>query len=138
MQRHTIRRIYAVRGLVDLLLRRVVGHTSTPAFIQRVLRTRYDAIVDVFPARSEDEAMCRDLRVDHNVLGRSKLDVGVLASLFLSIKPSSVRDILLTEFIEEVVTQTIGVDRLYAFFRYCFVSHQTYQLFEKNVKGKLY
>ena len=57
--------------------------------------------------------------------GYAKLDMSLIGGHFQALEPTS-RDILFADYVEEVTAQVVGVEKMLAFFRYCFLGQEYY------------
>ncbi|XP_062504731.1 uncharacterized protein LOC134181477 [Corticium candelabrum] len=122
--------MYALRLYLDLMIHELVGnHQTTPYFVD-LLDTRYTGLHRLFPVSRRDKQICRSRVVNkiptaQHVLGYAKLDMAMMAPHFAAFRPE-VRDILFADYVEEISAQVVGVDKLLAFFRFCFTGQGYY------------
>lgn len=125
--------MFALRLYLDMLVQDLYGFNETTRFFAKLLLLRFSGLENLFPPEEDDPLICEphensprgEIPTCYHVHGFVKLDVQVIGSHFKSLHPE-VMDILLADYIEEITTQIVGVNKLLAFFRYCFQGQNYY------------
>ena len=122
--------MFALRLYLDLIIHDLYGFNQTTDFFIKLLKNRYSGLEYLFPPRETDRHICSAARENQiptcvHVHGYAKLDMAVIGAHFQALEPE-VRDILFLDYVEEITTQVVGVRRMMAFFRYCFVGQEYY------------
>ena len=123
--------MFALRLYLDMMVHHLYGHNETGRFFARLLANRYSGLEHLFPPAPNDENICRGGRTPDkiptcvHIHGDAKLDMIVIGGHFLALAPE-VRDILFLDYVEEITAQVVGVGRMLAFFRYCFLGQEYY------------
>lgn len=123
--------MFALRLYLDMMIHDLYGFNQTTPFFVRLLATRYSGLEHLFPpAGPRDQDICRShvegkIPTCHHVHGYAKLDTSIIAGHFTALPPE-VRDILFQDYVEEITAQVVGVKKMLAFFRYCFLGQEYY------------
>lgn len=108
------------------------GFNQTTQFFAKLVNNRYSGLESLFPASEDDPEICSaaasvpgKIPTCVHVHGYAKLDMTVIGSHFEDLLPE-VRDILFQDYVEEITAQVVGVKKMLAFFRYCFLGQDYY------------
>lgn len=125
--------MFALRLYLDLLVHEVVGQHAleTVRFFARLLNTRYRGLEALF---EDDPDICAAERphgipTAQHVYGDCVTDMKLVAPIFIML-PGEKRDVLLADYIEDLVAPIVGATRIYSFFRYCFAEGYEYYVTE--------
>ena len=126
--------MFALRLYLDMLVHDLYGFNQTTKFFARILKIRFAGLEHLFPPSKNDESMCASSRAGKiptcaHVHGYVKLDMLIVSGHFQALLPE-VMDILFLDYVEEMTAQVVGVNRMLAFFRYCFTAGQQYYVTE--------
>ena len=111
------------------------GFNETTQFFTKLVANRYSGLEHLFPPSPDDPVICGSAVIKGkiptcvHVHGYAKLDMLVIAGHFEALPPE-VMDILFLDYIEEITVQVVGVKKMLAFFRYCFLAGQQYYITE--------
>jgi hypothetical protein len=115
-------RLYALRMFLELLVERVHGVDMAPRFFQRLLRERWHHFDD--DAAAADLVLCaahEPIPTAEHLYGDTRLDVQMLAPVFLSLHTPEIRDTLLDDYVEQLAyALLLSAPRVHSFFRTCF------------------
>lgn len=115
--------MYTLRLYLDMLIQNLYGFNETTSYFARLLANRFSGLEDLFPPEKEDMSICEGIKgeipLSYHTHGFVKLDVQVIGEHFKALSPE-VMDILFGNYVEEIASQVVGVDKILAFFRYCF------------------
>ena len=121
--------MYTLRLFLDMLVQDLYGFNETTVYFARLLAARFSGLEDLFPPERDDPRLCEGIKgqipLSYHTHGFVKLDVQVIGEHFKALGSIEVMDILFANYVEEISSQIVGVDKLAAFFRYCFQG-QTY------------
>ncbi len=119
--------MFALRMYLDLLIQDVHGYRHTSRYFSRLLATRFTGLEHLFPPSPDDQLLCpHSIPTCQHVYGYAKLDVAIVSEHFKALRPIEAMDVLLMNYVEEISAQVVGVARLLAFFRYCFLGQDYY------------
>ncbi len=113
-----------------MMIHHLYGVKETTSFFVKLVQTRFSALTHLFPPHEDDPLICNaavpnKIPTCVHVHGDTKLDMIVVGNHFAALEPE-VRDILFMDYIEEITAQIVGVKKMLAFFRYCFLSQKYY------------
>ena len=123
-------RIFALRLFLDMMVHDLYGYNDTGHFFAHLLTSRFQGLEHLFPPTPGDEDIC-DSKVTGkiptciHVHGFVQLDMSVVGPHFESLAVE-VRDILFMDYVEEISAEIVGVEKMLAFFRYCFLGQEYY------------
>ena len=121
--------LFTLRLYLDLLIQDLYGFNETTRFFVKLLATRFAGLEHLFPPEKDDMSICTTINgglpLSYHILGYVKLDVQIIGSHFKALKPE-LMDILLQDYVEEISAQVVGVNKILAFYRYCFQGQQYY------------
>lgn len=122
--------MFALRIYLDMMVHHLYGYNETGQFFTRLLSSRYLGLEHLFPPAPDDLNICQGsipnkIPTCIHIHGDAKLDMSVIGSHFLSLAPE-VMDILFQDYVEEITAQVVGVKRMLAFFRFCFLGQEYY------------
>ena len=119
--------LFALRLYLDMLIQDLYGFNETTHFFAKLLATRFNGLEHHFPPKEDDPLICgvNEIPLCYHVHGYVTLDVKVIGSHFKALVPE-VMDILFQDYIEEISTQVVGVQKMLAFFQYCFRGQKYY------------
>ena len=125
--------MFALRMYLDMLVHDLYGYNETSQFFARLLKTRFSGLEHLFPPTKDEAFMCASsvpgkIPTCAHVHGYVKLDMVVVGGHFQTL-PTEVMDLLFLDYVEEITAQVVGVRKMVAFFRYCFMG-QTYYVTE--------
>lgn len=125
--------MFALRMYLDMLVHDLYGYNETSQFFARLLKTRFSGLEHLFPPTKDEAFMCASsvpgkIPTCAHVHGYVKLDMVVVGGHFQTL-PTEVMDVLFLDYVEEITAQVVGVRKMVAFFRYCFMG-QTYYVTE--------
>jgi hypothetical protein len=132
-------RVFALRLFVDVLLYEIVGHNVASRFISEMITSRYDNIFMLKDNNEDQPIWLKYIRSNgHTPMSQAvyqdvDMDVRIIGKLFRKLS-SVARDILLQDYLEEVVQDTIGMENVHSFFHTCFGQQTSvgYYLTDKN------
>lgn len=122
--------MFVLRLYLDMLVHDLYGFNETTQFFARLINNRFSGLEYLFPASENDPEIC-DSSVSGkiptciHVHGYAKLDMSLVGFHFQALEPT-VRDILFNDYVEEITAQVVGVRKILAFFRYCFLGQEYY------------
>ena len=122
--------MFVLRLYLDMMVHELYGFNETSQYFANLLRNRFSGLEYLFPPSEDDRDICTSLVPNKiptcvHVHGYAKLDMGVVATHFEALEPT-VRDILFSDYVEEITAQVVGVSKMLAFFRYCFLGQSYY------------
>lgn len=118
--------MFVLRLYLDMMVHSLYGFNQTTQFFAQLVNNRYSGLEHLFPVSEDDPDICPGkIPTCVHVHGYAKLDMTVIGSHFEDLQPE-VRDILFQDYIEEITTQVVGVKKMLAFFRYCFLGQDYY------------
>ena len=124
--------MFALRLYLDMMIHDLYGYNQTTNLFIRLLSTRFKGLHHLFPPSPNDPNICLGAEVKNNMIptcvhihGYVKLDMAVIGTHFKALSPE-VMDILFADYVEEITAQVVGVRRMLAFFRYCFLGQEYY------------
>ena len=122
--------MFALRLYFDMMIHDLYGFNETTQFFARLLSNRFSGLEHLFPPSEDDKEICNaatrgKIPTCQHVHGYVKLDMAVIGSHFEALEPV-VRDILFQDYVEEITAQVVGVKKMLAFFRYCFLGQGYY------------
>ena len=130
--------MYALRLYLDMMIHDLYGFNATTQFFAQLLSTRYSGLEHLFPPSEDDPAICEGgpspagitqqrgkIPTCLHVHGYAKLDMAVIGGHFEALRPET-RDILFQDYVEEITAQVVGVKKMLAFFRFCFLGQEYY------------
>lgn len=122
--------MFALRLYLDMLVHDLYGYNETTQFFTRLLKTRFEGLEHLFPPSHNEESICQaavagKIPTCNHIHGYVKLDVLVVGG-HLKALPPEVMGVLFLDYVEEITAQVVGVKRMLAFFRYCFVGQEYY------------
>jgi len=122
-----------LRLFIDMLVEQVIGVGRTRHFIAHLLNTRFTGVAGLFPIAQDDARFCpKNMAVSSHVFSSTRLDIEQMSSEFAKLNAlPEIRDILLADYIEELTSNVVGVNKTLAFLRYCFLD-QKYVLDKVN------
>ena len=141
--KHPKGQMFVLRLYLDMMIHHLYGFNQTTPFFVRLLATRYSGLEHLFPpAGPRDRDICRahvkgKIPTCHHVHGYAKLDTSIVGEHFGAL-PSEVRDILFQDYVEEITAQVVGVKKMMAFFRYCFLGQEYYVTEMKDKEHSLW
>lgn len=126
----SIGQIFVLRLFLDMMVHDLYGFNETSLFFASLLRNRFSGLEHLFPPSEDDHDICTSsipnkIPTCVHVHGYAKLDMKVIAGHFQALEPT-VRDILFSDYVEEITAQVVGVRKMLAFFRYCFLGQNYY------------
>ena len=106
------------------------GFNETIPFFARLISNRFTGLEHLFPPNEDDSEICTatisgKIPTCIHVHGYAKLDMAIVGSHFEALEPE-IRDILFRDYVEEITAQVVGVRKMLAFFRYCFLGQEYY------------
>ena len=122
--------MFVLRLYLDMMVHHLYGVNETTAFFVKLVQSRFSPLTHLFPPHEDDPLICRaavpnKIPTCVHVHGYAKLDMLVIGGHFEALEPE-VRDILFMDYVEEITAQVVGVKKMLAFFRYCFLSQEYY------------
>ena len=122
--------MFVLRLYLDMMVHDLYGFNETTQFFARLLNNRFSGLEHLFPPSEDDPEICASsvpgkIPTCVHVHGYAKLDMSVIGNHFQALNPI-VRDILFSDYVEEITAQVVGVKKMLAFFRYCFLGQQYY------------
>ena len=122
--------MFALRLYLDMMIHDLYGFNQTTPFFVRLLAKRFTGLEHLFPPSESDRDICRaavenKIPTCIHVHGYAKLDMAVVGGHFQALQPE-IRDILFDNYVEEITGQVVGVRRMLAFFRFCFLGQEYY------------
>ena len=113
-----------------MLVHDLYGYNETARFFARMLKSRFSGLEHLFPPSKNEETMCASSIVGKiptcaHIHGYVKLDMLIVGGHFQALLPE-VMDVLFLDYVEEITAQVVGVNKMVAFFRYCFTGQQYY------------
>lgn len=122
--------MFVLRLYLDMMVHDLYGFNETTQFFARLLHNRFSGLTHLFPPSKDDPAICAaavpgEIPTCVHVHGYAKLDMSVIGGHFQALEPTP-RDILFADYVEEVAAQVVGVEKMLAFFRYCFLGQEYY------------
>jgi hypothetical protein len=122
--------MFVLRLYLDMMIHDLHGFNETTQFFARLLHNRFTGLEHLFPPSEEDPNICAagvpgKIPTCVHVHGYAKLDMGVIGYHFRALQPTA-RDILFSDYVEEITAQVVGVKKMLAFFRYCFLGQEYY------------
>ncbi|XP_065179869.1 uncharacterized protein LOC135810308 [Sycon ciliatum] len=130
-------KMFVLRMFLDIMVHNLYGKGETAPFFSRLLGTRYQGMEKLFPIRRDHPRLCRGSKgrgkmpTAQHVYGYATFDAKVVSKHFMKL-PSVVRDILFLDYVEEISAQVVGIEDVYAFFRYCFHEPVEYYVTEPD------
>ena len=127
--------MFVLRLYLDMMIHDLYGFNETTQFFARLLHTRFARLEHLFPPSQDDPQICSaavpgKIPTCVHVHGYAKLDMGVVSGHFRALEPAMARDVLFADYVEEITAQVVGVKKMLAFFRYCFLGGQQYYVTE--------
>ena len=124
--------MFALRLYLDMMIHDLYGYNQTSSFFISLLSTRFKGLHHLFRPSPSDVDIClgtveNKIPTCVHIHGYVKLDMAVIGAHFKALRPE-VMDILFADYVEEVTAQVVGVRRMLAFFRYCFLASQEYHV----------
>lgn len=122
--------MFALRLYLDMMIHDLYGFNQTTNFFIRLLANRFAGLEHLFPPHKDDPHICsaaveNKIPTCVHVHGYAKLDMAVLGEHFQALQPE-IRDILFHDYVEEITAQVVGVRKMLAFFRFCFLGQDYY------------
>lgn len=122
--------MFVLRLYLDMMVHDLYGFNETTQFFAQLLHNRFSGLEHLFPPSEDDPAICAaavpgKIPTCVHVHGYAKLDMGVVGNHFRALEPTA-RDILFSDYVEEITAQVVGVKKMLAFFRYCFLGQGYY------------
>ena len=122
--------MFALRLYLDMMIHDLYGFNQTTPFFVRLLANRFARLEYLFPSNKDDRHICsaaieNQIPTCVHVHGYAKLDMAVVGRHFQALQPE-VQDILFHNYVEEITAQVVGVKKMLAFFRYCFLGQEYY------------
>ena len=122
--------MYALRLYLDMMIHDLYGFNQTTTFFIRLLANRFGGLEHLFPLGRSDADICsaaikNKIPTCVHVHGYAKLDMAVMGMHFQALQPE-IRDMLFANYVEEITAQVVGVRRMLAFFRFCFLGQDYY------------
>lgn len=122
--------MFALRLYLDMMIHDLYGFNQTTNFFIRLLGNRFVGLEHLFPPRRNDSQICsaaieNKIPTCVHVHGYAKLDMSVVGAHFHALQPET-RDILFANYVEEITAQVVGVGKMLAFFRFCFLGQEYY------------
>ena len=119
-----------LRLYLDMMIHSLYGYNQTTQFFAKLLKNRFSGLEHLFPPSEDDPEICSanepgKIPTCVHVHGYAKLDMQVIGSHFEALGPA-VMDILFQDYVEEITAQVVGIKKMLAFFRYCFVGQEYY------------
>ena len=113
-----------------MMVHDLYGFNDTGHFFAHLLAVRFAGLKHLFPPTPDDEEICSShvpgkIPTCIHIHGYVQLDMAVVGPHFESLAVE-VRDILFMDYVEEISAQIVGVDKMLAFFRYCFLGQEYY------------
>eukprot|EP00939_MAST-03C_sp_MAST-3C-sp1_P000386 g386.t1 len=136
-------RAAALRMYLDVLTYELVAHGSSSEYFHRLLEMRYTQVDDLGRKHSDGGDGDDDLMpwlvyfrgnlspISHSVYQDIDMDVRIVGKLFRKLSSVS-RDLFLQNYVEEVIEDALGIDRVLPFIRSCFLPGTGYYLTEKD------
>ena len=122
--------MFVLRLYLDMMVHSLYGFNQTTQFFAQLVNNRFSGLEHLFPPSEDDPAICSaavpgKIPTCVHVHGYAKLDMTVIGSHFEALRPE-VRDVLFQDYVEEITAQVVGVKKMLAFFRYCFLGQDYY------------
>ena len=122
--------MFVLRLYLDMMIHDLFGFNETTQFFARLLHNRFTGLERLFPPSEDDPEICTSsvpgkIPTCVHIHGYAKLDMNVVGGHFRALQPV-VRDILFSDYVEEITAQVVGVKKMLAFFRYCFLGQEYY------------
>ncbi len=122
--------MFVLRLYLDMMIHHLYGVKETTSFFVKLVNTRFSTLTHLFPPHKDDHLICEAVVPNKiptclHVHGDAKLDMIVIGNHFAALE-MEVRDILFMDYVEEITAQVVGVKKMLAFFRYCFLGQEYY------------
>ena len=122
--------MFVLRLYLDMMIHDLYGVNETTSFFVKLIHTRFSNLLHLFPPHEDDPLICsaaipNKIPTCVHVHGYAKLDMLVVGDHFAALEPEA-RDILFQDYVEEITAQVVGVKKMLAFFRYCFLGQEYY------------
>ena len=126
----TAGRLFALRLFLDMMVHDLYGFNDTSHFFAHLLASRFAGLEHLFPPAPGDEEICSSrisgkIPTCLHIHGYVKLDMAVVGPHFESLAVET-RDILFMDYVEEISAEIVSVEKMLAFFRYCFMGQDYY------------
>jgi len=128
-------RVFALRLFLDVLLYEIVGNDVSSKYISDMITSRYETLNQKM-GENEEPIWKKYIRKNRTPMSQAvyqdvDMDVRIVGKLFRKLS-SVARDILLQDYVEEVVEDTIGMENVVSFFRTCFRTGMGYYLTDRE------
>lgn len=123
--------MFVLRLYLDMMVHDLFGYNETTQFFATLLLNRFSGLEHLFPPSEDDPQICSSavrgkIPTCVHVHGYAKLDMSVVGAHFSALRDPIARDILFGDYVEEITAQVVGVRRMLAFFRHCFLGQEYY------------
>ncbi len=122
--------MFVLRLYLDMMIHHLYGVKETTSFFTKLVHTRFSPLAHLFLLQEDDPLICvgtvpNKIPTCVHVHGDAKLDMVLIGNHFEALEPE-VKDVLFMDYVEEITAQVVGIKKMVAFFRYCFLGQGYY------------